>query len=522
MNDGLYARSMEELEARRIPGTEESLTNPFFSPDGQSVAYWADGQLKRVALSGGAPVVIAGDVVNLFGASWAPDSTILFGQPDSIYRVSADGGTPKRVVAAQEGERVYGPKLLPDGDSVLFSLTATASWDDAQIAVQSLSTGERTELLAGGTAAHYVPTGHLVYALADGLFAVAFDAATLTVSGGPVSLVQGVARAFNTPAAHYGIADDGTLAYVSANDFFSTNSRNQSAAVWVDRVGGEEPSGLEACICASHAVSPDGTRVAYHSLANLGDSDVWVWSQGTNTKLTLEPGLQFGALWSPDSTRIAYTSLGEGLFVRPADGTGTPQRLLESNNTLVAWAWTAGDELIFSEATTTNIDLGVLSLTGEHERRPLLATQFDEYDPALSPDGRWLAYRSNESGRNEIYVRPFPEVDTGKRQVSSRGGTEPKWSRDGRTLFYLGPTSLMEAAVGDGAVFTHATPEAVLDHEPYFFDPTPPRHYDVSSDGQRFLFMRQSGAGAGEAVARPQIVVVTNWVEELKRRVPTN
>jgi Tol biopolymer transport system component len=524
--DGLYVRSLDALEARLIPGTEESLTNPFFSPDGQSLAYFAAGELKRVSLNGGAPVVIAGGVTNLYGAHWASDGTILFGQSDGIYRVPANGGTPSLVIPALEGEVIYGPELLPDGESVLFSATTTPSWDEAHIAVQSLATGERTGLVSGGSEARYTGTGHLVYALRDGLFAVAFDAATLTVSGGAVSLVQGVTRAvpaIATGTANYGIASDGTLVYLSAD----IAGLAAWTPVWADRDGNEEPLGLGPCRCASPAVSPDGTRLAYDFPTEAQtDSDVWVWSlsQRTNTRLTFEPGFQLGALWSPDSTRIAYSSLGLGLFVRPADGTGTPERLLEAGGAPppVAWAWTAADELIISQPTASGgVDIALLSLADDRELRPLLTSQFNEYRPALSPDGRWLAYQSDESGQFEIFVRPFPEVGAGRWQVSSGGGEQPRWSRDGHTLVYLGATSLMAASVRQGAAFTHDTPEAVLDRRPYLYNALPPRMYDVSQDGERFLMMKLPGADTQGDALPPQFIVVTNWVEELKQRVPT-
>jgi hypothetical protein len=191
--DGLYVRSMDELEARLIPGTEENLQNLFFSPDGQSVAYFANNQLKRIALSGGAPVVIAAGLTNarMDGASWGQGDTILFDQDTGMYRVSAKGGTPERVIEARAGENLGSPELLPDGDTVLFSTVISSNWDAAQIVAQSLSTGERTVLIQGGRSAHYLPTGHLIYALGDGLFATAFDLDTLTVSGGAVPLIQG-------------------------------------------------------------------------------------------------------------------------------------------------------------------------------------------------------------------------------------------------------------------------------------------------------------------------------------------
>ncbi len=518
--EGLYLRSMDDLEARPIPRTEENLANPFFSPDGQSVAYVAaTGQLKRVALSGGAPIVITSGLMNPFGASWGSDGNILYGQSEGIYRVPADGGTPELVIPAEDGELLYGPELMPDGDLVLFSAldAGDTSWDQGQVVVQSLSSGDRTVLVSGGSDAHYLPSGHLVYALGDGLFAVAFDTATRSVSGGAVSLVQGLARAIGgTAAANYGIADDGTLVY--AADLLGIPAASVNTPVWVDRDGMEEPFGLEGCVCASASVSPDGTRIAFHEAnIDITQSDIWVWSftQRKKTRLTFENGLQVGPVWSPDSTRIAYSTVGEGVFVRSADGTGMPEQLLRSSSAVV-WDWPSDDELIFTDGG----DIAVLSLTGDRERRSLTTTNFTEYRPSVSPDGRWIAYESNESGQLEVYVRPFPGVDAGKWLVSSGGGQEPDWSRDGQTLFYFGPTSMMEAAIGDGPAFTWDTPEPTFDHAPYNSPGVPPRAYAVSPDGQRFLMWKNFVS----ETARPadmKIIVVQNWVEDLERRVPT-
>ena len=517
--EGLYLRSMDEIEARPIPRTEEDLSNPFFSADGQSIAYYAfaGGQLKRVALSGGAPISITDGVDNPLGASWGSDGTILYGQAEGIYRVRADGGTPELIVPAENSELLYGPELMADGDSVLFSALSAigGTWDEAQVVVQSLSSGERTVLVSGGHDAHYVPTGHLVYALGDGLFAVAFDAATRSVSGGAVSLVQGLAR--GQSAAHYGIADDGTLVYVV--DAAGVTAAGTNIFPWVGRDGEEESLGLEACNCASPSVSPDGTRVAFHEAnAGITQSDIWVWSftQHTKTRLTFEMGLDVGPAWSPDSKRVAYSSIGQGIFARLADGTGMPELLLSSRDGAVVWDWTADDELIFTE----NGDIAVLSLAGDREPRPLMTTNFNEYRPAVSPDGRWIAYESDESGQLEIYVRPFPDVDTGKWLVSLGGGQEPDWSPDGRTLFYFGPTSMMEAAVGDGPTFTSDTPKPIFDHSQYGTPGVPPRAYAVSPDGQRLLMEKASAAADGNGAAL-QIIVVQNWLEELQRRVPT-
>ena len=237
--DGLYLRTMGELEARLIPGTEEDLANPFFSPDGQSVAYWtaAGNQLKRIAISGGAPVVIA-DASIPYGASWTTDDTILFGQPEGILRVSATGGTPEVLIPSEAGERLDGPHLLPGGDSVLFS-AGTTSWSAALIVVQSLSSGERTVLVEGGSDARYLQTGHLVYARGGGVFAVALDLDRVTVSGGEVPLVQGVRMGSGaTGTANYGVSDEGTLVYLRAG------TAPERTLVWVDRAGREEAIGV--------------------------------------------------------------------------------------------------------------------------------------------------------------------------------------------------------------------------------------------------------------------------------------
>ena len=234
--EGLYLRSMDALGARLLLGTQEQLTNPVFSPDGQSLAYYVSpAQLKRLSLSGGAPVVIS-EATNPFGVSWEAGGSILFGQAAGIMRVSATGGTPELAIPAAEGEQLDAPQLLPDGDSVLFSVLTGARglgnrWDNAQVVAQSLTSGERTMVLEGGSDARYVSTGHLVYALDDGLFAVAFDADSLSVMGGPVSLVEGVVRATSAASANYAVSDDGTLFYLTGS------GASGSPLVWVDRGG---------------------------------------------------------------------------------------------------------------------------------------------------------------------------------------------------------------------------------------------------------------------------------------------
>jgi serine/threonine-protein kinase len=511
---GLYLREMSDLEARPIPGTEAVLTNPFFSPDGQSVAYFspADVAFKRISISGGAPVLMAAGVDNPFGASWGGDGMILAGQTEGVVRFPASGGEPEIVVAAEPGERLHGPELLPDGDSILFSATTT-NWDAAEIAVASLATGERTILLRGGSDARYLPSGHLVYAREDDLFAVPFDLATLSVTGGAQPLVQGLVRAGNlTAAANYGIADDGTLAYVSGG----TLTGNNVSLVWTDRDGSETDVGMAPCDCFDLALSPDGTRVAVAEFdPERGESDIWIWSFGerTRTRLTFEMGVQVLPVWRPDSRGIVYTSGGEGILERAADGTGSAELLLE-------WGTQGfgsfgidgnGDVILVGPG-----DLVVLKLSGDGAAQ-LLATGFVEDQPELSPDGRWLAYQSDESGRPEIYVRPYPDVDAGKWQISDGGGTEARWSPDGSRLYFLGATEMMATEVELEPAFRRQTPTPLFALDAY--DRGGVRNYDLGADGERFL-MRRRGASP-EATQQARVVIVQNWVDELERVVPT-
>ena len=502
--EGLYLRSMDALEAELIRGTEEDLTDPFFSPDGRYVGYYIDGQLKRIATIGGASVVIADGVSNPFGASWAADGSILFGQPAGIFRVPASGGTPKLVIPAERGRLLYGPQLLPDGDSVLFSATTT-TWDAAQVVVQSLASKRRTVLVEGGSDARYVPTGRLVYALGNRLFATAFDAKALSVSGDPVAVVQGVLRAPGnvTAAANYDVASDGTLVYAAAG---GTGLRYDTP-VWVDSRGHEEPLGVEPCFCAGPLLSPDGKRLAFTSGTLDGDADIYIWSiaDGTRTRLTFESGLQAVPLWSPDGQRIAYMS-PQGMFTRRADGADDP-KLLVAGNDLAPWSWTTDGRILVQQSGAGSKDVGIVSAAGDGKVEPLLSEPFDEARPTLSPDERWLAYESNETGHGEIYVRPFPNVTGGRWQVSAGGGEDPKWARDGRTLYFFSASSLVALPVEAESDFRWGTPRNVLDRRRYV-TPQTVRQYDISTDGQRFLMLKDAGPASGATGAK--FVVVQN------------
>ncbi len=528
---GLYLRAIDELQARMIPGTEAGLANPFFSPDGQAVAYEQGWELKRVSISGGAPVVICavkGGGADMFGASWGPDNMILFGQPEGIMRVSADGGTPELVIKASEGEQVDGPRVLPDGDSVLFSVTTgkgPTRWDQAQIVVQSLRTGERKVLLRGGSDARYLPTGHLVYALGETLLAVAFDADRLEVIGGPVSVVEGIMRV-NAPAtssatANYSVSDDGALVYATGGVAVTVGT-----LAWVDRTGKAALLSDRQAPYRAPRVSPDGARVAVAMQSPDGNEDIWVVDveRGTHTRLTSDPAIDTLPLWTPDGSRIAFSSGRAGgasaLYWMPADGSGAPEELTKAATNQGATSWLQDGTTLAFYDVGGSYDIFTVK-PGQSPVR-FSETSFQERGPAFSPDGRWLAYSSNETGPGEVYVTPYPGPG-GRITISTGGGRSPRWSSSGRELFYRNGRQMMVVSVEPEPAFRAGIPRLLFegDYVQELGD-MGGHHYDVSRDGQRFLMVVPAPAEKLGETARPRIVVVQNWTEELKRRVPAN
>ncbi|GMR23768.1 MAG: hypothetical protein BMS9Abin37_2232 [Acidobacteriota bacterium] len=515
-NEQIYLRTLDQTEATPIRGTEGSARGPFFSPDGEWVGFYSGGQLKKVAIRGGAPVSLC-DALNPWGARWGADNTIVFGQPENIMHVSADGGPCEVLVTVEAGEITQGPQILPGQKAVLFSLNKLGtSWDDAQIVVQSLDTGERKVLIEGGREARYVPAGHLIYVSDGTLLAVPFEVDALEVTGGPVSLVEGVMNAVRVSgAAQFSVSDTGSLVYV-----VGSGSDTERTLVWVDRDGNEEALAAEPHVYRYPRISPDGGRVAL----DVADQklDIWIWdfARETLTRLTFDPAREDYPAWTPDGQRVAFSSLREGprkMYWKAADGTGAVERLTESENAQVPYAFSPDGQLVFRESgADQNADLGVLTLDGATE--PLLATEFDERNAEISPNGRWLAYESNISGQSEIYVRPFPNVEDGQWLISKSGGQRPLWAPDGRELFYLVPgTKLMAVEVQTEPSFAAGNAKVVFEG-PYSEGPFG-RTYDISPDGKRFLMIKER---ASEETSSPELILVLNWFQELKRLVPTD
>jgi len=424
--------------------------------------------------------------------------------------------------------------MLPGGEWVLFTLTSGSDatrWDEAQIVVESLDSGERKTLWEGGSDARYVPTGHLIYALEDVLFALPFDLASLEVSGGPVPVVEGVRRATglaaNTASANYGFSDRGTLIYVpgSAADVLRT-------LTWVDRSGNEERLVAEPRAYVYPRISPDGGRVAL----DLRDeeNDIWIWDfvRGTLTRFTFGPESGIYPVWTADGERVAFAS-GGGFFWKASDNTGSLEQLggnfgegsqLSQSQLPTPYFFSSeGTELVFREQAhpDTLDNIGMISIEGGSEPEWLLRSEFNERNAELSPDGHWMAYESDESGQYEIYVRPFPNVEDGRWQVSNASGNRPLWSRDGRELYYLAGGAhvrLMVVPVQTDPTFAPENPQELLEW-PYSTRGDG-RTYDVSPDGQRFLAINTVPLETDADASPPQINIVLNWFEELKERVP--
>ena len=514
----LYLRSLDDFVDRPIPGTVGSVRSSFFSPDGESVAFFDAGSLKKVSLMGGSPITLCVATTPGQSGSWGPGGTIVFSagaeSGTGLYQVSAAGGEPELLaipIVDQGQSRYFQPHILPDGENVLFSIRYSAGIP-YQIAVLSLETKEQKTLLANGKQAHFLPTGHLVYELSEtgNLMAVPFDLARLEVTGEPVPIVEGV-RQNGGDFVDYAVSQEGTVVYVP-------DSGGLKTLVWVDRKGQEERLAAEPHEYQDPRISPDGSRLAI-TIVEAGGSDVWLYDleREIPTRLTFDPADDHWPVWTPDSQRVVFDSTREGaphnLFWKAADGTGQAQRLTTSPHTQGAYSFSPdGKSLVHNESSTSR-NLHVLSMEGEFTSQPLLDSEFTENAASISPSGRFIAYESDESGQNEIYARPFPNVDGGKWQISRNGGIAPVWHPKEEGLFYRNRQSLMLVGIKTEPTFTAGSP-AILFTGNYLAD-LQNRQYDISPDGQRFLMIKQ------EQTAEAQINVVLNWFEELKRLVPT-
>jgi serine/threonine-protein kinase len=531
--DQLHVRPVDALASRALQGIEGSPSAPFFSPDGQSIGYVTGDQartrmrLERIPLTGGLPIKVT-DVSSFFGAVWSADNTILFAQTDGIWKVSADGGAPERVIAVEPSERVAAPQLLPDGRTVLFTVTSgvgDARWDeDASVAVQSLDGGERQIVRTGGSHARYLPTGHLVFALRSVLYALRFDPAARRVSGRPVPVLESVSRGVLYPgsmaAAQFDVSQDGLLVYVPG----APAPLVPRQLLKVDREGNATPLVEDRRDYWRPRLSPDGRHVAVEVRTDRG-VHIWIVNLSTRTArpLTFDGQTNWSAVWSPDGGSIIFSSDRERFFAfyaQRTDGSGGPQLLWRNNQEVLPTDASRDGVVAFTQGGQA-AERAIWTLApGERSAAEFLDTPAMENMPMFSPDGRWLAYASNESGRPEVYVRPYPKSAGGPRQISDGGGTAPVWSgaTDRATLHYIDAAgTLMASSIRFVPSFSLDRPQPLFPFRDRFRLSGNTSAYDVSRDGTQFIVVSQ------ETTAPPgpaQMNFVLNWFEDVKRLVP--
>jgi serine/threonine-protein kinase len=522
----LYVRKRDAIETRLLPGTEEG-SNPVFSPDGRWLAFFGGNKLKKMQLDG-TPVSLA-DAPDARGLDWLGDNALVFA-PNAlgpIYTIPAAGGSPHAITAIDEKarERTHRwPVALPDGRAVVFTVGTFASpdnYDESAIDAVTLSNGERRRVFDRAAFVRLAP-GYLLFARSAVLSAVAFDARTLTPSGTAVQVLQGVNGDTTTGAADFSLAGDGTFAYVPGD-----SHAGLSRPVWADRKGTTELFDLPENLYFDLAMSPDGSRLAMtigrgaRSGADEGSDDIWVYEIARKTMTRFSFGGGDTPIWSADGSRIFYVSQNatgtqSTIWVRPADGSRDPVRL----GTVASRAflhYVSPDSrsfiLDFEDHNGKGRQIFRWFADAGAKPEPLVATPSDEYSAAVSPDGRWLAYQSNESNRYEVYVRDLQGTG-GRWQVSNGGGEEPHWAPNGRELYFRSESRLLVSPVERQPTFRPGTP-SVLMQGIYNMRSDSGISFDVDPKSGRFVMIRLASSGG----TQPRVRLVLNWFDEIRRQL---
>ena len=507
----VWLRPLGSLTAEPIPSTEGITARPFWSPDSRFIGFMASGKLKKVAVTGGPAQTIC-DAPSGFDGSWSSEGVIAFdgGGADPLRRVAAAGGVASTLVPADSGSLGW-PEFLPNGRHMLYLRLRTSGTNEMW--VLDLKSGKQKLLGDGGSRVEYSPAGYLLYVKDRTLVAQPFDARGLRVTGEIMPVVDGVGAGGNG-LAHFSVSDDGTLVYSSSG------VAGRSQMVWMDRAGGTPKPWGSSGDLNNLSLSRDQRRVTLRILdTQTANRDVWIIDpeRGTNTRFTFDASNDNTPLWSPDGSRIAFTSDRNGgvdnLYQKPSSGAGSEETLFTSAHDKALTSWSNDGRFIaYQEVNpTTGGDIWVLPLLGDRAPIPFARTTFNEGHARFSPDGRWLAYASDESGRFEAYVQQFPGPG-GKWQISTRGGFQPTWRADGRELYYIGTDgTLMAVTIAADAGFTAGVPSPLFNTR--IASSQSMSQYTPAADGSRFLVITQEGATSIEPLS-----VVQHWNAEMKRR----
>ena len=521
----LFTRRLDQPTGTELVGTQGAF-EPFFSPDGQWVAFFTTGNLKKISVDGGAAITLCGGTNNPRGGSWGADGNIIASLNGAVglSRIPSSGGSPKPVTDLQSGEVTHRwPQVLQGGKAVLFTSSASqGAYDAASINVMSLAEHRRKTLVQGAGFGRYLPSGHLIYVNQGTLFAVPFDADHLEIHGTPAPVLDELGYNRTTASAQLDFSQTGTLIYRSGGA-----GGGLLTVGWLDSAGKAERLLIKPGAYGRPSVSPDGQQLALEVAEGSG-TDIWIydWQRDTLTRLTFTGKAQ-GPLWSPDGRYIAFRAAEEGISATRSDGAGKPQPLIQSKNTEYPWSFTPdGKRLAFMEqslgsAGTFHLFTVPLEADGAALRggKPeiFLQTRADERYPTFSPDGRWMAYRSDESGTFQIYVRAFPDTG-GKWQISNSGGTIPMWSRNGHELFFetLDNHIMVTAYTVKANSFVADKPRMWSDKQ--LGDvATISRNVDLAPDGKRIVALMPVATTEAQK-AQNHVIFLENFFDEVRRR----
>ena len=530
----LDMRSLDQSQFVPLSGADHA-SRPFFSPDGEWIAFFEGDKLKKIPVQGGAPVTLCDVPRFLRGASWGDDGNIVAafnGESSGLVRIPSGGGAPIQVtqLSKEKGETAHAwPQVLPGSQAVLFTAYGTGAYDDGEIAVVSFKTGERKTLHGGASFGRYLPSGHLVYVHQNTLWAAPFDLSRLEVTGDPQPVLEEV-NSNVSGGGDFDFSQTGSLVYVSSKVQISF----RYSIWWLESTGQTKALQMPPGLYENPRFSPDGKRLAFELAISPARADIWVkdLERDTVSRLTHLSGRNNAPLWTPDGKNIVFASTEQaapGIYWIRADGSGEAKRLTETDRKTLQYPCSFspdGKRLAYSqyqESSSFRGEIWTAPIEGDRDDPQLgkaeafLLTSFSEWDPTFSPDGHWLAYSSNESGNYELYVRPFPGPG-GKSQISTEGGSYPIWSRDGRKLFFVTPDLriMVTSYTAKGDSFAAGKPQVWSQKNLTYLGGNYP--YDLAPDGQRFAVVLNPGGT--EERPTDSVTVLLNFFDELRRKVP--